>query len=170
MKCRQPREKQYFFHLLTWQTAKRCYIKDIFKLEHLLRGGAVVARQAHNLKAVGSIPAPATNDFYAHQKWRAFLLRKSYINKDLQLHKKNRKLSPEEKISPKFNKNPLWISVWWGTTESWEPLNHQCNILQIKHLYYYYTIRHKVRFLTVSPINAIKPPSFCNTRNTNKLH
>ena len=28
-----------------------------------LRGGAVVARQAHNLKAVGSIPAPATNDF-----------------------------------------------------------------------------------------------------------
>ena len=25
-----------------------------------LRGGAVVARQAHNLKAVGSIPAPAT--------------------------------------------------------------------------------------------------------------
>ena len=30
-----------------------------------MRGGAVVARQAHNLKAVGSIPAPATNDFYA---------------------------------------------------------------------------------------------------------
>ena len=27
-----------------------------------LRGGAVVARQAHNLKAVGSIPAPATNE------------------------------------------------------------------------------------------------------------
>ena len=26
-----------------------------------LRGGAVVARQAHNLKAVGSIPAPATS-------------------------------------------------------------------------------------------------------------
>ena len=26
----------------------------------VLRGGAVVARQAHNLKAVGSIPAPAT--------------------------------------------------------------------------------------------------------------
>ena len=26
-----------------------------------MRGGAVVARQAHNLKAVGSIPAPATN-------------------------------------------------------------------------------------------------------------
>ena len=25
-----------------------------------MRGGAVVARQAHNLKAVGSIPAPAT--------------------------------------------------------------------------------------------------------------
>ena len=28
---------------------------------NILRGGAVVARQAHNLKAVGSIPAPATN-------------------------------------------------------------------------------------------------------------
>ena len=34
----------------------------MFKLERLLRGGAVVARQAHNLKAVGSIPAPATNE------------------------------------------------------------------------------------------------------------
>ena len=30
--------------------------------EKTLRGGAVVARQAHNLKAVGSIPAPATNE------------------------------------------------------------------------------------------------------------
>ena len=29
-------------------------------LYNMLRGGAVVARQAHNLKAVGSIPAPAT--------------------------------------------------------------------------------------------------------------
>lgn len=27
----------------------------------ILRGGAVVARQAHNLKAEGSIPSPATN-------------------------------------------------------------------------------------------------------------
>ena len=27
----------------------------------MLRGGAEVARQAHNLKAVGSIPTPATN-------------------------------------------------------------------------------------------------------------
>ena len=35
----------------------------MFRTEHTLRGGAVVARQAHNLKAVGSIPAPATNDF-----------------------------------------------------------------------------------------------------------
>lgn len=35
---------------------------------YTLRGGAVVARQAHNLKAVGSIPTPATNDFYARQK------------------------------------------------------------------------------------------------------
>ena len=79
----------------------------MFKTEHTLRGGAVVARQAHNLKAVGSIPAPATNDFYARQKWRAFLLCKSCISKDLQLYKKNRKLSPEEKKTTKFNKNPL---------------------------------------------------------------
>ena len=28
----------------------------------MLRGGAEVARQAHNLKAVGSIPAPATSN------------------------------------------------------------------------------------------------------------
>ena len=27
----------------------------------MMRGGAVVARQAHNLKANGSIPFPATN-------------------------------------------------------------------------------------------------------------
>ena len=31
----------------------------------MMRGGAVVARQAHNLKAVGSIPAPATNSYSA---------------------------------------------------------------------------------------------------------
>ena len=30
-----------------------------------LRGGAVVARQAHNLKARGSIPLPATNNYSA---------------------------------------------------------------------------------------------------------
>ena len=39
----------------------------MFKTEHTLRGGAVVARQAHNLKAVGSIPAPATNEIAASQ-------------------------------------------------------------------------------------------------------
>ena len=33
---------------------------DILCNTQTLRGGAVVARQAHNLKAVGSIPAPAT--------------------------------------------------------------------------------------------------------------
>ena len=32
----------------------------ISNITKILRGGAVVARQAHNLKAVGSIPAPAT--------------------------------------------------------------------------------------------------------------
>ena len=30
----------------------------------ILRDGAEVARQAHNLKVVGSIPTPATNFFY----------------------------------------------------------------------------------------------------------
>ena len=33
------------------------YVKEQFDI---LRGGAVVARQAHNLKANGSIPFPAT--------------------------------------------------------------------------------------------------------------
>ena len=37
-----------------------------------LRGGAVVARQAHNLKAVGSIPAPATNRIFNRLKRRFF--------------------------------------------------------------------------------------------------
>ena len=36
-----------------------------------MRGGAVVARQAHNLKAVGSIPAPATNFTLMRGKSRA---------------------------------------------------------------------------------------------------
>ena len=129
-----------------------------------------LSKYPRNRDRISVIFNPATNDFYARQKRRAFLLRKYCISKYLQLHKKNKNLSPEEKKSPKFNKNPLWISVWWGTTEIEESLNHQCNILQIKHLYYYHTIRHKVCFLTASPINAIKPPSFCNTRNTNKLH
>ena len=30
-------------------------------LKNLKQGGAEVARQAHNLKVAGSIPAPATN-------------------------------------------------------------------------------------------------------------
>ena len=34
-------------------------------MDTTLRGGAVVARQAHNLKAVGSIPAPATKNYSA---------------------------------------------------------------------------------------------------------
>ena len=39
---------------------------------NILRGGAVVARQAHNLKAVGSIPAPATNRIFNRLKRRFF--------------------------------------------------------------------------------------------------
>ena len=38
----------------------------------MMRGGAVVARQAHNLKAVGSIPAPATNRIFNRLKRRFF--------------------------------------------------------------------------------------------------
>ena len=37
---------------------------NIVYITRLLRGRAEVARQAHNLEAVGSIPTPATNDFY----------------------------------------------------------------------------------------------------------
>ena len=48
-----------------------------------LRGGAVVARQAHNLKAVGSIPAPATNDFTGLVNASPFLL---LIFNKLRLH------------------------------------------------------------------------------------
>ena len=33
-----------------------------------MRGGAVVARQAHNLKVSGSIPLPATKKFHRVQK------------------------------------------------------------------------------------------------------
>ena len=45
----------------------------MFRTEHTLRGGAVVARQAHNLKAVGSIPAPATNRLSASQPTGFFI-------------------------------------------------------------------------------------------------
>ncbi len=34
-------------------------------LYHILRGGAAVAREAHNLKVGGSNPLPATNGFVA---------------------------------------------------------------------------------------------------------
>ena len=39
----------------------------------MLRGGAVVARQAHNLKAIGSIPIPATNNYSASHSTGFFL-------------------------------------------------------------------------------------------------
>ena len=34
-----------------------------------MRGGAAVARRAHNPKVAGSIPAPATNYFIAYLLW-----------------------------------------------------------------------------------------------------
>ena len=43
-----------------------------------LRGGAVVARQAHNLKAVGSIPAPATNALQELTKRKFLFLRSNF--------------------------------------------------------------------------------------------
>ena len=46
---------------------------DILMGQDIMRGGAVVARQAHNLKAVGSIPAPATNNYSASHLTGFFL-------------------------------------------------------------------------------------------------
>ena len=51
-------------------------------LYDMLRGGAVVARQAHNLKAVGSIPAPATNNYSASQPTGFFCAVKVLTTKD----------------------------------------------------------------------------------------
>ena len=51
--------------------------------QQTLRGGAVVARQAHNLKAVGSIPAPATNEIQGLVNASPFLL---LIFNKLRLH------------------------------------------------------------------------------------
>ena len=39
----------------------RTYSMSLQDKENLSRGRALVARQAHNLEVVGSIPAPATN-------------------------------------------------------------------------------------------------------------
>lgn len=39
-----------------------------------MRGRAVVAYQAHNLKVIGSIPVPATNYIFSRPTWAAFLL------------------------------------------------------------------------------------------------
>ncbi len=38
--------------------------KRVIYYKTMLRGRAVAAYQAHNLKVSGSIPLPATNDFY----------------------------------------------------------------------------------------------------------
>ena len=54
----------------------------------MMRGGAVVARQAHNLKAVGSIPAPATNDYYNRLKSRFFVLKFPNLHHFLHLEKR----------------------------------------------------------------------------------
>ncbi len=43
------------------------------KWQNTLRGGAVVARRAHNPKVVGSNPAPATSKTQAWPTGRAFL-------------------------------------------------------------------------------------------------
>ena len=54
----------------------------------MMRGGAVVARQAHNLKAVGSIPAPATNDYYNRLKSRFFCAQIPNLHHFLHLKKR----------------------------------------------------------------------------------
>lgn len=38
------------------------------------RGGAAVARRAHNPKVAGSIPAPATTDFLAKAQYYSFFI------------------------------------------------------------------------------------------------
>ena len=53
---------------IAWQIQKR-----MLYYTKMLQGGAVVARQAHNLKAVGSIPAPATKWLSASQPTGFFL-------------------------------------------------------------------------------------------------
>ena len=45
-----------------------------------MRGRAVVAYQAHNLKVCGSIPHPATKKFHARLKSQAFFLEKGRIS------------------------------------------------------------------------------------------
>ena len=45
-----------------------------------MRGGAEVARRAHNPKVVGSNPAPATNQMmkiFKHLAWKSFFLRQT---------------------------------------------------------------------------------------------
>ena len=44
-----------------WHHCLTFYINS-YNLEHMSRGRAVVARQAHNLKVDGSIPSPATKN------------------------------------------------------------------------------------------------------------
>ena len=83
--------------------------------------------------------------------------------------KRIKKLSPEEKKSPKFNKNPLWISVLQRTTE--RKISLSCNVIYYKLKTYIITtkIKPQVRFPTGCPINKTKPYSFCNMRNINEL-
>ena len=72
---------EIFRIFLKKQLAKNIFY-DILSIT-TLRGGAVVARQAHNLKAVGSIPAPATNEIQGLVNASPFLL---LIFNKLRLH------------------------------------------------------------------------------------
>ena len=48
------------------------------KKDNISRGGAVVARWAHNPKVAGSSPVPATKEIKASQKCEAFLFEVGY--------------------------------------------------------------------------------------------
>ena len=50
------------FYIFFGYVINKSYLCGAKKIENLLRGGAVVARWAHNPKVVGSSPAPATKE------------------------------------------------------------------------------------------------------------
>ena len=92
----------------------------MFRTEHTLRGGAVVARQAHNLKAVGSIPAPATNNYSASHLTGFFCA--VNVPEYEGFVKILNSLSPPK--TEKIAQNPLFFSVLRGTRRSTPSLLH----------------------------------------------
>ena len=85
-----------------------------------MRGGAVVARQAHNLKAVGSIPTPATNEISASHSTGFFCAVNVPVYEGFT--KAVNSLSPPK--TEKIAQNPLFFSVLRGTRRSTPSLLH----------------------------------------------